>query len=142
MMRHVSVSCVTLLALSTIIIAAEPAKTRTYENRLTRLVDPKPLLADHPEFVEPVRELTRYEDPIRKKLYRSFRGKPTEDDRRVGAKELDAKLKAFSYRGQPIPAALNLSRDKPVVDYFRQFSGLDAGPRFNNAGFWDLPIPL
>src|SRR5262249_33259787 len=28
------------------------------------------------------------------------------------------------------------------VDYFRQFPGLDAGPRFNNAGFWDLPIPV
>jgi nicotinamidase-related amidase len=29
-----------------------------------------------------------------------------------------------------------------VVDYFRQFPGLDAGPRFNNQGFWDLPIPV
>ena len=30
----------------------------------------------------------------------------------------------------------------PVRDYFRQFPGLDAGPRYNNAGFWDLPIPV
>jgi nicotinamidase-related amidase len=30
----------------------------------------------------------------------------------------------------------------PVIDYFRAFPGLDAGPRFNNAGFWDLPIPV
>ena len=37
---------------------------------------------------------------------------------------------------------MKLSHDKPVVDYFRQFRGLDAGPRFNNAGFWDLPIPV
>ena len=29
---------------------------RTYENRLTRIDKPKPLLADHPTFVEPVRE--------------------------------------------------------------------------------------
>ena len=29
-----------------------------------------------------------------------------------------------------------------MVDYFKQFPGLDAGPRFNNAGFWDLPIPV
>ena len=27
-------------------------------------------------------------------------------------------------------------------DYFQQFPGLEAGARFNNAGFWDLPIPV
>ena len=31
--------------------------------RLTPLVDPKPLLADYPEFVEPVREVARFEAP-------------------------------------------------------------------------------
>ena len=36
---------------------AEDAAERTYENRLTRLVNPPPLLADHPEFVEPVHEI-------------------------------------------------------------------------------------
>jgi nicotinamidase-related amidase len=226
--------------------AADPAPTRTYENRLKQLTDAPPLLADYPEFVEPVRELTRYEapalvndegadldvrawrfsynargiiempnrlraaqtavivvhpwgvddgqgwntpepagaadfctpaknalagrhtrtvinpflkalrgkaafvlyslpggeDPIRHKLYRSLRGRPTEADRRAGAAELAAKLKAFDYLGQPPPATVQLSRDTPVVDYFRQFPGLDAGPRYNNAGFWDLPIPV
>ena len=39
------------------------ASARIYENRLTRLVDPKPLLADHPEFVEPVVETVRFEAP-------------------------------------------------------------------------------
>ncbi len=220
--------------------------TRTYENRLTKLVDPKPLLADFPEWVEPVRELTRYEapvlvdddgadlevrawrfsynargiiempnrlkasatalimvhpwgiddgqgwntpepagaadfctpdknhlaarhtrevidpflkslrgkaalvmyslpgseDPIRKKMYRSFTHKPTEAERREGAKELKEKLTGFSYKGEPVPAKLELSKDRPAVDYFKQFKGLDAGPRFNNAGFWDLPIPV
>src|SRR5215207_9808237 len=38
--------------------------TRKYENRLTPIKDPKPLLADHPEWVEPIKELTRYEAPI------------------------------------------------------------------------------
>jgi nicotinamidase-related amidase len=38
--------------------------------------------------------------------------------------------------------AARLSGDRPVVDYFKQFPGLDAGPRYNNAGFWDLPIPV
>jgi nicotinamidase-related amidase len=223
--------------------AAEP---RTYDNRLTPLTNPPPLLADHPDFIAPVREVTRYEspalvtddnadlsvrawrfsynargiiempnhlraaetavvnvhpwgiddgsgwttpepagvcdfctptknhlaakhtrtvidpfltslrgkaacvvhslpgteDPIRKKLYRSVRGIPSDADRKAGADELDAKLRAFSYRGQPVPATMQLSRDKPVIDYFKQFPGLDAGAKFNNAGFWDLPIPI
>jgi nicotinamidase-related amidase len=82
------------------------------------------------------------EDPIRKKLYRSLSSTPTDDERRQGASELTEKLKNFDYRGQPLPAELRLSRDQPVIDYFRQFPGLDAGPKYNNAGFWDLPIPV
>lgn len=44
-------------------IAAEPAP-RVYDNRLTLLENPSPLLADYPEFVEPVRELRRFEAPV------------------------------------------------------------------------------
>ena len=40
------------------------------------------------------------EDPIRKKLYRSFDGKPTEAEREQGAKELKAKLAGFSLQGR------------------------------------------
>jgi nicotinamidase-related amidase len=29
-----------------------------------------------------------------------------------------------------------------VRDYFRQFPGLDASAKYNNSGFWDLPIPV
>jgi nicotinamidase-related amidase len=238
--------CVSLSLAAAPLCAAEPAASRTYENRLTPIADPKPLLADHPEYVEPVREEARYEgpllvddrdadlsvrawrfsynargiiempnrlrakdtalivvhpwgvddgqgwrtpepagaadfctptknhlagkhtrevinpflkawrgkvafvmyslpgdeDPIRKKLYRSFQGKPGAKERQEGARELKEKLNGFKYRGESVPAKLTLSEDKPVVDYFRQFSGLDAGPRFNNAGFWDLPIPV
>ena len=36
----------------------------SYENRLTLLRAPKPLLADHPEFVERVQEATRFEAPV------------------------------------------------------------------------------
>ncbi len=227
--------------------AREPnVETRTYENRLTRLVDPPPLLADYPEFIEPVRETVRYEaprlvddahadldvrawrfsynargiiempnrlraaetavimvhpwgiddgqgwktpepagvcdfctleknllggrhthevinpflktmrgkaklvlyslpggeDPIRQKLYRSFRHTPSDSDRREGARELREKLTSFDYRGEPLPATLQLSSDKPVIDYFRQFPGLDAGAKYNHAGFWELPIPV
>ncbi len=82
------------------------------------------------------------EDAIRSKLYRSIRGRPTDAERREGAAELAAKLNGFRYEGQRVPATLELSSDKPVIDYFRQFRGLDAGPRFNGEGFWDLPIPV
>ena len=220
--------------------------TRTYSNRWQRLENPPPLLADHPEFFEPIRELVRYEapilvddadadldvrawrfsynargiiempnrlraketavimvhpwgiddgqgwttpepagvcdfctpdknhlaarhtrtvidpflkslrgkvheilfslpggeDPIRKKLYRSVHGRPTADARAAGAKELTQKLKSFEYRGQPLPAELQLSQKTPVIDYFRQFPGLDAGAKYNNTGFWELPIPV
>ena len=219
---------------------------RTYHNRLTPLRNPKPLLADHPEWVEPVRETVRYEapllvddpdadldvrawrfsynargiiempnrlrarntvvvmvhpwgvddgqgwrtpepagaadfctpeknhlagrhtrqvidpflksmrgkaaliayslpgpeDPIRKKLYRSISSRPTEAERREGARDLKEKLNSFSYRGEPLPETVTLSADQPVKDYFRQVPGLDAGPKYNNAGFWELPIPV
>src|ERR1041385_1317360 len=36
---------------------------RTYENKLTRIKRPKPLLADYPEWVEPIRETNRWESP-------------------------------------------------------------------------------
>ncbi len=81
-------------------------------------------------------------DPIRRKLYRSFTHKPSAEERREGAKELDRKLNGFDYTGEPLPATLKLSKAHPVIDYFRQFRGLDAGPQFNSAGFWDLPIPV
>ena len=81
-------------------------------------------------------------DSIRRKLYRSFTHNPTVDDRRQGALALKQKLKGFRYTGQPLPTKLTLSTRKPVVDYFRQFPGLDAGARYNNDGFWKLPIPV
>jgi hypothetical protein len=233
-----------LLLLSTGLALAQ--ETRKYENRLTPIKDPKPLLADHPDFIEPIKELARFEapllvdddgadlhvrawrfsynargiielpnrlkasdtavivvhpwgiddgqgwktpepagvcdfctpaknalaarhtkeivnpflkslrgkaafimyslpgdeDPIRKKLYRSFQNKPTKEQREQGAKELKEKLGNFVYKGEPVPKELALSKERPVVDYFKQFPGLDPGPRFNNAGFWQLPIPV
>jgi nicotinamidase-related amidase len=244
--RHTLAAVLVLLLILPALRGDDKPATRPYDNRLVKLVDPRPLLADHPQWVEPIREVTRYEaprlvdddgadlevrawrfsynargiiempnrlkaaatavimvhpwgiddgqgwntpepagaadfctpeknklaarhtrevidpflkslrgkaalvmyslpgseDPIRKKLYRSFTHRPSEAERREGARELKDKLTSFTYRGEPIPARLELSKDQPVVDYFRQFKGLDAGPRFNNAGFWDLPIPV
>ena len=44
--------------------AAQNATTRIYENSLTPIKDPKPLLADYPEFVQPVIESQRFEAPL------------------------------------------------------------------------------
>lgn len=44
--------------------AAADGPTRQYENKLIRIADPKPLLAEYPDFVAPVKELTRYEAPL------------------------------------------------------------------------------
>lgn len=241
-----SAIAVAFLLLASSVPSLAQDSRRVYDNRLTLLPDPLPLLADFPEFVEPVRELRRFEatplvvdegadlsvrawrfsynargiielpnrlradrtavimvhpwgiddgqgwntpepagvadfctleknklaarhtrevidpllrslrsrvaatlvslpgqeDAIRKKLYRSVRGQPTAADREQGAKELAAKLAGFEYRGQPLPEKLSLSTDHPVGDYFRQFPGLDATAKYNNAGFWDLPIPV
>jgi hypothetical protein len=235
-----------VIAVLAMVPAAFAQETRRFDNRLRLLKDPAPLLADHPEFVEPIRERSRFEaailvndanadlsvrawrfsynargiiempnrlrasetaiimvhpwgiddgqgwrtpepagvcdfctpaknelagrhtskvinpflkslrgkvafimyslpgseDPIRRKIYRSFERRPTEAERIDGERQLRAKLKGFVYRGQPLPGTLSLSLDKPVIDYFRQFPGLDAGPRYNNAGFWELPIPV
>lgn len=81
-------------------------------------------------------------DPIRTKLYRTFDHTPTAAERAAAAKELHEKLNTFDYRGEPLPATLALSSDKPVIDYFKQFPGLDATARYNHAGFWEQPVPV
>ncbi|HUP80115.1 MAG TPA: hypothetical protein VM260_16290 [Pirellula sp.] len=81
-------------------------------------------------------------DPIRTRIYRSFSKTPTAAERVSGETELRKVLAAYDYSGQPLPETLRLSKTTPVVEYFRQFPGLDAGARYNNAGFWDLPIPV
>jgi nicotinamidase-related amidase len=81
-------------------------------------------------------------DPIRTKLYRSFDYTPSAAERSAAAKALHEKLNTFDYRGEALPATFTLSSDKPVIDYFRQFPGLDATARYNHAGFWELPVPV
>jgi hypothetical protein len=226
--------------------AGEDSSTRIYENRLKPTADPRPILADFPQFVEPVREVVRFEaptliddpgadlevrawrfsynargiievpnrlradrtavivvhpwgiddgqgwrtpepagvafqctpaknkivvdhagtvinpflkslrskvrlvayslpgteDPIRKKIYRSFRRQPSEKEREQGQSELKTKLASFAYHGQSVPASLTVSADRPTIDYFKQFPGLDAGPAYEGPGFWELPIPV
>jgi hypothetical protein len=246
-------SSITSLVCMTFFVVVQPAfsdeptaTTRVYQNQLVRIEHPKPLLADHPEFFEPIIEQAHFEapplvvdeaadlhvrawrfsynargiieipnhlkasqtavimvhpwgiddgqgwntpepagvadfctkeknhlaarhtreivrpfinslrgkaafvmyslpggkDPIRQKLYRSLDHMPSAAERKAGAGELSAELKNFRYEGEPLPAELTLSPDKPVIDYFRQFPGLDAGAKYNNEGFWSLPIPV
>src|SRR6516225_1328544 len=44
--------------------AQDKAPNRVYENRLTPLKDPPPLLADHPDYVEPIKTGPRFEEPM------------------------------------------------------------------------------
>lgn len=226
--------------------ATEPVPQRVYENTLTPIPNPTPILADHPDYVEPIRETVRFEapplvqdegadlsvrawrfsynargiieipnhlrsdrtavvvvhpwgiddgqgwitpqpagaafqctpaknaivlkhggdlidpllkslrpkvksivyslpgteDPIRKKIYRSVRSRPSDTDRVQGAAELKAKLAGFRYEGEPLPKEITVSTETPVRDYFKQFRGLDAGPKYDPEGFWKLPIPV
>lgn len=86
--------------------------------------------------------LRSHEYPVHTKLYRSIRKTPTAAERADGQRELAEILNRFKYQGQPLPARITLSDEHTVRDYFQQFPGLDAGARYNNAGFWDLPIPV
>ena len=244
-MSHRLVVALVALALP-LELRAQETGPRVYENRLKPLVDAQPLLGDYPEFIEPVREVARFEAPllvadqgadlhvrawrysynargiiempnqlraaetalimvhpwaiddgqgwktpepngvcdfctpaknqlaarhtrevinpflkslrdkvafvmyslpgpadsIRKKVYRTFAHNPSAAERTQGKKELKEKLASLSYKGEPLPAKLTISADRPVADYFRQFPGLDAGPGYNGPGFWDVPIPV
>lgn len=81
-------------------------------------------------------------DPVRSRAYRTFAGKPPDAEREAGRRELRRILAEHPYAGEPLAARLELGKATPVVDYFRQFPGLDAGDRFNGKGFWKLPIPV
>jgi len=236
----------TLVTTSSLSYVAADEPTRVYHNTLTLLESPQPLLADYPEFIQPIEEVRRYEapllvddegadlsvrawrfsynargiiempnrlradktavimvhpwgiddgqgwktpepagacdfctptknhlaarhtrevidlflkqmrgnvslimysliappDPIRKKLYRTFDYNPTAEERAEAKKQLAAKLKSLPYKGEPLVEKLTLSKDRPVIDYFRQFPGLSARDRYNGEGFWDVPVPV
>jgi nicotinamidase-related amidase len=240
------IACAATLFFATATTFAQDSATQVYENRLTPLEKPQPLLADHPEFVAPVVEERRFEapilvneeggdldvrawrfsynargiiempnrlkaahaavifvhpwgiddsqgwkspepagvadfctptknhlaarhtrevidpfvarlrdrvgvvmyslrgkeQPVHAKVYRSIRRKPTAAEREQGHRELKEILAKFEYRGQALPSQITLSSDTPVNDYFKQFPGLDASAKYNNEGFWDLPLPV
>src|SRR5262249_46848719 len=118
-----------------------PAKNRIVLDHASTVINPF-LKAMRGKAALVAYSLPGREDPIRKKLYRSFRGQPSDQQREQGRRELKATLESFSYRGQALPSAITLSTETPTVDYFRQFPGLDAGAAYDGPGFWELPIPV
>src|SRR4030095_15302945 len=60
--RAPAVLCMVLLMSFNAACLAEDSP-RIYQNRLTRIEHPQPLLADHPEYIQPIRETVRYEAP-------------------------------------------------------------------------------
>ena len=94
--------------------------TRLYENRLKPISDPRPILADHPQFVEPVREVARFEAPI------------LVDD--PGA-DLDVRAWRFSYNARGIIEVPNrLRADRTAVIVVHPW-GIDDGQG------WRTPEP-
>jgi hypothetical protein len=106
-----------------------PEKNRIVRQHAATVIDP--LLKKWREQVNcVVYSLPGKEDPIRKKIYRSVRAQTTAAQRTVGQRELEHKLDAFPYEGQPVPAAIPLSSRPAAVDYFAAFPGLDSGAKY------------
>ncbi len=118
-----------------------PEKNRLYQKHVEQVLNPF-LKAVRPHVKLVCYSLPNGPDPVRTRLYRSIHRRPTDAERRQGAAQLTAALGAFNYRAQGLPESLSLERERIVASYFRQFPGLDAGDRYNGAGFWQLPIPV
>ena len=99
--------------------AADPAR-RTYQNVLTLLEDPAPLLSDWPEFVQPIEEVRRFEAP------------PIINE---SSANLSVRAWRFSYNTRGIIEMPNYIRaDRTVVIMVHPW-GIDDGQG------WDTPEP-
>lgn len=118
-----------------------PTKNSLAAGHTKKVIDPfLKTLRGHAAFI--MYSLPGSADELRTKVYRSFSKAPAPEERSTGEKELRKVLAAYDYTGQPLPETLSLSKNTPVIDYFKQFPGLDAGARYNGEGFWKLPIPV
>ena len=99
--------------------ASDPP-ARTYRNVLTPLQDPPPLLADYPEYVQPVEEVHRFEAPI------------LIDD---ASADLSVRAWRFSYNARGIIEVPNrLDGDKTAIIMVHPW-GIDDGQG------WKMPQP-
>src|SRR5260221_12901550 len=55
---------------------------------------------------------------------------------------MEQKLTGIAIMPEPLPKTMTLTRNQTMRASFRQFSGLDAAPRYNNSDLWNLPIPV
>ena len=62
-LRIMTLSVAAVCVLLPMALGEEKPETRTYQNRLVKIEDPGPLLADYPKWVQPVREVVHYESP-------------------------------------------------------------------------------
>ena len=118
-----------------------PEKNHLAGRHTREVIDPL-LKRLRPRVNQVMMSLRSKEFPEQKKMYRSIRYTPTAEERAEGRKELTSILNSFDYRGEGLQETLKLSNDLPVVDYFKQFPGLQAYDRCNSPGFWDMPIPV
>src|SRR5687767_7261864 len=114
---------------SAAVSVAEEPPARIYHNHLSPLENPPPLLADYPEFVEPVRELRRCEAPL------------LVDDERA---DLSVRAWRFSYNARGIiemPSRLRASQTAVIMVHPW---GIDDGQGWNTpepAGVADFCTP-
>jgi nicotinamidase-related amidase len=118
-----------------------PEKNHLAGRHTRTVVDPL-LKRLRPRVAQVLFSLRGHQYPAQAKIYRSVRHTPTAAERAQGRRELSEVLNRFHYQGEPLPSEITLSDEHPVRDYFQQFPGIDAGARYNNTGFWDLPIPV
>jgi hypothetical protein len=118
-----------------------PERNRFLSTHLEQVVNPL-LKQLRPHVAAVMYSLPRKEDPIRHKLYRSIRQTPSEAERVAGQRELTQALQEFDYTAEPLPIEFTVSEDRAVIDYYGSIPGLDAGPKYNNPGFWELPTPV
>jgi hypothetical protein len=114
-----------LLALFIVFAIAVPAPTqekspRVYDNRLTRLKDPPALLADHPDYIEPIKTGPRFEAP-----------------RLIDDADADLEVRAwrFSYNARGIIEVPNRLRAKATAIIVVHPWGIDDGQG------WKSPEP-
>jgi hypothetical protein len=124
-MRRSSIRVAVVIALWVLCVAgAAPedptGKTRTYSNRLTPITDPRPILADFPQFVAPIEETARFEAPV------------LVDDPKA---DLEVRAWRFSYNARGIIEVPNhLRSDRTAIVVVHPW-GIDDGQG------WDTPEP-
>jgi len=118
-----------------------PEKNAVYHAHLRQVVEPF-LKARRGVVRQVVFSLPGQPDPLRRGLYRSTDGPPTNPDPDDARRRLQKRLGQFRYAGRPLPQSLALDPTVPRTRaYLDGFRALDER-KFNPTGFQSLPIPI